>query len=100
MTSNLSITLFHDEGNDFRDTKLTVESDGGLKIYTHDIGPRIKQVLDHDDYEFSVRIPPSSVAMLAFTLLREKYAGRSRAVDELHTYCKQHQIESEWESWP
>jgi hypothetical protein len=71
-----------------------------FKIDAHDMGPTIKQVWDHDDYEFSVTVPAAAVARLAFELLKEKFAGNLKAVDALRSFCEERSIEHEFFSWP
>jgi hypothetical protein len=45
-----------------------------------------------EDYEFWVRVPANEIHNLLFALLRDRYAGRSDAVDEFRAFCKKEGI--------
>ena len=62
-------------------------------------GPFVEKVWGDDDYEYGVYVPTASGPKLMFALLREKYLGRSDAVDEFREFCKKEGIENEWCSW-
>jgi hypothetical protein len=65
----------------FASVQLSLEDDGTIKMDAQDIGATISQIWGDDDYEFWVRVPPSSLPKLAFELLREKFSGQLGAVD-------------------
>jgi len=87
-------------GTEYRAVGLRLDSNGEIVMDAHDMGPTVKQIWDHDDYEFSVTVPATSVARLAFELLKEKFAGNLGAVDAFRTFCKERGIEHEFFSWP
>jgi hypothetical protein len=64
-----------------------------------DMGPKVEKIWGDDDYEFWVDVPAAALHKLAFALLRDKYAGRSDAVDEFHAFCKKEAIDHNWDSW-
>ena len=88
------------DGTEFRSVRLRLEDDGGIKMDAQDIGPTVTQFWDHDDYEFSVRVPPTAVSKLALELLREKFSGQLGAVDAFRDWCKAHGVPYEFETWP
>jgi hypothetical protein len=99
MTENHSTELYRREGDNFRSVRLSVGADGAVKLDTQDMGTIVKEIWGDSDYEFWVDVPASALPKLAFVLLREKYAGREKAVDEFRAFCKQEAIEHEWDSW-
>lgn len=91
--------LFRQEGDLFRSVRLTINTDGSVKLDTQDMGKTVKEIWGDDDYEFWVDVPAAALYKLLFTLLREKYSGRSDAVDEFRAFCKKEEIEHSWDSW-
>jgi hypothetical protein len=91
--------LFRQEGDPFRSVRLTVNADGSVKLDAQDMGTTVEEVWGDDDYEFWVDVPAAALHKLLFTLLREKYSGRSDAVDGFHAFCKKEGIEHRWSSW-
>jgi hypothetical protein len=89
-----------DDDGDYRAVRLHIASSGEIIVEAHDIGPTVRQIWDHDDYEFSVTVPAASVARLAFELVKEKFAGNLCAVDAFMAFCKEHSIEHQFYSWP
>ena len=63
------------------------------------MGGITEEVWGDDDCEFWVTAPAPALRKLAFALLREKYAGRSGAVDEFHAFCEKEMIEHAWDNW-
>jgi hypothetical protein len=63
------------------------------------MGTRVKEVWGDSDYEFWVDVPATALRKLAFALLREKYTGQDKAVDEFRAFCKREDIEHEWNSY-
>jgi hypothetical protein len=63
------------------------------------MGTAVERIWGDDDYEYWVDIPATALHKLVFALIREKYAGRSGAVDEFCAFCKKEGIENEWDSW-
>ncbi|MGA7329826.1 MAG: hypothetical protein WBX25_36435 [Rhodomicrobium sp.] len=97
-TPRVELALQND--TEYRSVGLELDSNGAIKIDAHDMGPTVKQIWDHDDYEFSVTVPATAVARLAFELLKEKFAGNVGAVDALRSFCLERSIEHEFFSWP
>jgi hypothetical protein len=75
MENAARVELASQNDTEYRSVGLQLESSGAIKIDAHDMGPTVKQFWDHDDYEFSVTIPATAVARLAFELLKERFAG-------------------------
>jgi hypothetical protein len=99
MTPEHSIEIARQEGPDFRSVRLGIEPGGAILMDAQDMGPAVKRVWDTEDYEFWVRIEPATLPKLAFELLKDKFAGRTDAVDVLRDYCKAHDIAHEFGSW-
>jgi hypothetical protein len=96
---DLSIELFRQEGDPFRSVRLSVNSDGSIKMDAQDMGKLVEETWGEDDYEFWVDVPSQALRKLVFCLLREKYSGRSSAVDEFRAHCEREEIEHKWQSW-
>jgi hypothetical protein len=93
------IEIGRQEGAEFRSVRLAIEDDGAIKMDAQDIGPTVTQIWGDADYEFWVRVPPASLAKLAFELLREKFSGQSGAVDAFRNWCNAHGVQHEFDSW-
>ncbi len=91
--------LFRQEGAEFRSIRLEVREDGAVRLDCQDIGDAAERVWCADDYEFWIDVPAGEIRKLAFALLREKYAGRSGAVDDFRNFCKEAGIEHRWDNW-
>jgi len=91
--------LFRQEGDSFRSVRLTVDADGAVRLDAQDMGRLVKEVWGDSDYEFWVDVPTSALRDLVFALLREKYDGRSGAVDEFREFCQRTSVEHEFGSW-
>lgn len=94
-----TIELARQEGTEFRSVRLALEGDGAVRLEAQDMGPSVEKIWGDSDYEFWVRVAPSSLSKLAFELLREKFAGQLRAVDAFRDWCKTHGVEHEFGSW-
>jgi hypothetical protein len=99
MTEKYYTEIFRQEGDSFRSVRVTVEADGSVRLDAQDMGKQVEAVWGDSDYEFWVDVPATALRKLAFALLREKYAGRSKAVDEFRAFCKREDIEHEWGSY-
>jgi hypothetical protein len=99
MTKTYLTELYRQEGDNFRSVRLSVDADGSIKLDTQDMGTLVKEIWGDSDYEFWVDVPASALPKLVFVLLREKYTGRDTAVDEFRAFCKQEEIEHEWDNW-
>jgi len=99
MANIYSSELYRQEGDLFRSIRLSVNADGSVSLDAQDMGKQVKDVGGDDDYEFWVDVPATALHKLVFALLREKYTGRSGAVDEFRAFCKQAEVEHEWGSW-
>ena len=67
---------------------LYVGADGSARLSRHDLRPSLKE-----DYEYHVNVPAAAVPKLVFALLREKYLGRSDAVQEFREFCEKEGID-------
>jgi len=99
MTETYSIELYLQEADNFRSVRLAVHADGSVRLDAQDMGKLVEEVWGDTDYEFCVDVPATALRKLAFILLRERYAGRSGAVDELRAFCKREGIEHVWNSY-
>jgi hypothetical protein len=95
-----TIQLAKQDDTEYRAVRLNIGSDGTIRMDTHDMGPIVERVWDHEDYEFSVEVPPSAVGRLAFELLRDKFAGNLKGVSEFRNFCEEHGIMHTFDSWP
>jgi hypothetical protein len=100
MENAVTVELFLQKDTEYRSVRLHLENDGAIKIDAHDMGPVVEQFWDHDDYEFSVTVPQAAVAQLAFELLKDKFAGNLRAVDDFKRYCGERGISHQFWAWP
>ena len=62
-------------------------------------GRGVEEIWGDDDYKFWVDVPAKALHKLVFALIREKYSGRSGAVDEFRAFCEKEGIENKWDSW-
>ena len=99
MTETYSTELYRQEGSNFRSVRLFVNADASVRFEAQDMGKSVEEVWGDSDYEFWVDVPATALRKLTFILLREKYAGRSGAVDEFRELCKREGIEHEWDSY-
>jgi hypothetical protein len=99
MPETYSTELYRQESDSFRSIRLSVNPDGSIRLDAQDMGKHVEEVWGDSDYEFLVDVSASAIRKLVFALLREKYVGRERAVDEFHEFCKREEIEHEWDSW-
>jgi hypothetical protein len=99
VTEIYSTELYRQEGDNFRSVRLSVNADGSIKLDAQDMGKLVKEIWGDDDYEFWVNVPATALPKLVFVLLREKYSGRDKAVDEFRAFCKREEIEHAWDSW-
>jgi hypothetical protein len=95
-----TVELAKQVGTEYRSVRLSIGSGGAIRVDAHDMGPTIERVWDHEDYEFSVGVPSSAVGRLAFELLRDKFAGNVKAVDDFRKFCEERGILHEFDTWP
>src|SRR5208282_2433016 len=93
MTEAYSTELYRQEGDNFRSVRLSVDADGSVKLDTQDMGKLVQEIWGDSDYEFWIDVPATALPKLVFALLREKYAGRDKAVDEFRVFCERETIE-------
>jgi len=79
---------------------LELREDGAIQMFTSDVSQTALATWGREDYDFWVIIPPEAISLLAFELLRERFAGRAGATDELREFCKAGNIAHEWQSYP
>ncbi|SRR6266568_4757045 len=94
-----SAELYRQDGSEFRSVRLSVGADGAVRLDTQDMGKMVEQTWGDDDYEFWVDVPGSEIQKLVFALLRDRYAGRSSAVDEFRAFCEKEGIDHKWDNW-
>jgi hypothetical protein len=99
MTEPYFAEIYRQEGDSFRSVRVSVNDDGSVRLDAQDMGKQVEDVWGDSDYEFWVDVPATALPKLAFALLREKYAGRSGAVDEFRAFCKREDIEHKWDSY-
>ena len=75
---------------------LYVGADGSARLSRHDLRPSLKESSDDEDHEYHVNVPAAAIPKLVFALLREKYLGRSDAVQEFREFCEKEGIELWW----
>jgi len=80
--------------------RLTVKPDGSVLLDSQDMGKSVEEIWGDDDYEFWIDVPAAAIRKLGFALLlRDRYAGRSGAVDEFNAFCEKEGIDHKWDSW-
>jgi hypothetical protein len=99
MTETYSAELYRQAGDPFRSVRLSVHADGLLRLDAQDMGKTVEEIWGDEDYEFWVDVPATAFQKLVFALIRDKYGGRSDAVDEFCAFCKKEGIENKWDSW-
>ena len=75
MTNAYSTEIYRQEGDSFRSVRVSVNTDGSVRLDAQDMGAQVEEVWGDCDYEFWVDVPATALRKLAFALLREKYAG-------------------------
>ena len=88
------------EGSEKRLVSLTLHDDGSIQMFTSDASQTALKLWGKEDYDFWVTIRPEHVSLLAFELLRERFAGRTEATDELRELCRAGDVACEWQSYP
>ncbi|MDT7816216.1 MAG: hypothetical protein QOJ42_6132 [Acidobacteriaceae bacterium] len=83
-----------------RSVSLEPKEDGSIEMFTSDTGETALATWNKEDYDFWVTVPPEAISLLAFELLRERFAGRVEATDELRELCKAGNVAHEWQSYP
>lgn len=94
-----SALLFKEDGVESRIVSLSCQDDGSIRLYASDVGPTAERFWGSDEYEFWVTITAESVTDLAFALLKQRFSGRSGAVDELREFCEQNGIKHAFDQW-
>lgn len=94
-----SALLFKEDGDESRIVSLSCQDDGSIRLYTSDVGPTAERFWGSDEYEFWVTIAPDSIADLAFALLKERFSGKSKAVDELREFCERNGVKHSFDQW-
>jgi hypothetical protein len=93
------IELAREKGDNFRVVRIVLEEDGAISLEAQDMGQKVEEFWGEDEYEFRVRVAPSALPRLAFELLREKFAGDTRAVDRFQDWCKARGVAHEFSNW-
>lgn len=82
-----------------RAVSLLLYEDGSIRIGTVDTGPNVVRNWGDSDYEFWTHLPQRALGRAAFFLLQRQLAGNEGATDWLAAFCRENEIEFEWESW-
>jgi hypothetical protein len=99
MSEKYAAELYRQEGANSRFVTLTVKPDSSVLMETQDLGENVERIWGDSDYEFWIDVPATALPKLVFALLRERYAGQPRAVDEFRDFCKKEAIDHKWDSW-
>ena len=99
MTETYSIELYRQQADTFRSVRLSIKGDGSVRIDAQDMGKVVEEVWGDSDYELWVDVPATALHKLTFALLREKYAGGDKAVNEFREFCQREELEHEWDSY-
>ena len=99
MNETYSAEIYRQEGAEFRSVRLSVGADGSVSLDAQDMGKLTEEIWGDGDYEFGVDVPATALPKLVFALVREKYSGQSRAVDEFRAFCEKEGIAHKWYSW-
>ena len=121
VAADRSMTLYTSKEDSFLSRIITAsfEDDGVLDVSAQDMGEFVKEMWGDSDYEFGVRLKPeaqdhlfdvlragqsveslpdnANAALLA--LLRQRFAGKHGAVDDLRALLDQHAIAYDWWQW-
>jgi hypothetical protein len=101
MADNKSAQIVSQKGGpEERSVELTLHHDGSIEMHTYDVSQLASRVWGREDYEFWTMIAPSAVSLLAFELVRSRFAGRDCATDELGELCKTYNIPHKWDHYP
>ena len=93
------VKIAEEKGVESRYISLAITDDGSIRMDGGDWGPTAESFWGSDEYEFWVIIPTEAVGKLAFALLRDRFSGRTDAVDELREYCKERGITHNFDNW-
>ena len=52
MENETTIQLAKQDETEYRSVRLNIGSDGTIRMDTHDMGPTVERVWNHEDYEF------------------------------------------------
>ncbi|HEY6632651.1 MAG TPA: hypothetical protein VIZ90_14445 [Rhizobiaceae bacterium] len=91
-------TLFLQDDVEYRRVSLRVSSEG-VRMFAHDMGPKVEACWGDFDHEFWVELPTEALAHLAFALLRDKYSNEEDAVGNFLEFCAANGIEHNVHSW-
>jgi hypothetical protein len=94
-----SIELARQEGEEFRSVQLSVSA-AGARLGAQDIGSFVEQVWGREEYEFWVDVEGAAMPNLVFALLKEKFAGRSDAVEAFRDFCRLNGVPHKFDTWP
>jgi len=94
-----SIELTRQEGEEFRSVRLSVSA-AGLRLSAQDIGAAAQRVWGRDEHEAWVDVSGAAVPALVLALLKEKFAGRSDAVEAFRDFCRLNGIPHAFDTWP
>ena len=78
---------------------IEARGDGSVGLAAQDIGKTVEAVWGDSDYEFWFGVKAEQKDALLLALLKDKYAGRTQAVDEFRAFCAAAGIAGEGGSW-
>ncbi len=95
------IRLFqHDNGATLCTIDLSILPDGSLQLSNYDLGEAPQQFVGHDDYEYSVTVPPEHKDRLLLALLKAKYDGDGLASSHFSALLDTEKIPYAFDTWP
>jgi hypothetical protein len=87
-----SVGLARESGVESRAVTLTLMGDRSIRMSAFDSGPTAERLFGRADCEWILDVDREALPELAITLLRERYDGRTDAVDDLRDLCTRHGV--------
>lgn len=76
-----------------------LKDNGVLQVFSYDVGSAAKAAYGDSDVEHWIDVDANDVALLAFHLLADRFAGVSDAVSQLQEYCEARGIKASVGLW-
>ena len=92
-------SLWRTDGARYGRCDVTATPPCGLEVTHHDRGAGAWAEWGEDDRELSLELSASAVAALAICLLRDRFSGRSDAIEAIRAYCDEHDIDATLSQW-
>jgi len=99
LAAGASTPLWRTDGARYGRSDVSATADGGLEITHHDMAATDRAAWGEDDNELSLSLTPAAAAELAIALLRERFGGRSDAIEAIGAYCESNDIEATLSAW-